>query len=66
MPSRRPMIPPVLVDLTTHSRDQPVMLPRRGPLALRLVDTDGRPRLYQRVSRGLAETWLRLHGYRIQ
>ncbi len=51
------------IDLTAHDRTQPVSLPARGPLELRYRERDGREILTTWISRGLAETYLRLAGY---
>jgi len=56
---------PTLIDLTAHPKNQPLTLPRRGPLALRYIDHDGRLALWPRVSRPLAETVLKGAGYQV-
>lgn len=62
----RPASSPTLVDLRQHPHDEPVTLPERGPLELLVRSArTGRCGHMRRVSRGLAEIWLREYGYTV-
>lgn len=56
-----------VIDVTDHPKDQPVLLPKRGPIDLRYVDQIGQRHQpgRGRISVGLAEFELRMAGYTV-
>lgn len=59
------MTQPILIDLRDRPRGQPVTLPRRGPLRVEFLDSNG-PRILTRASVGLAKITLELAGYTVE